>query len=229
MHCCTAFSWGDAAKLNRVHIPVNVKNLAILRLGVVQDILELLVHAGHHLGVVVAQEPGVGLVHLRLVGELARHLWEGRVAYRRGGRGGKRRRRRQAVRQGGERGKGERGVNFEDHVLVVVVVGVGVGVCGQKTNTMVSFVCVFERGRKRKKGSSNFAGLEGQIYASRGRYAGPWLIVCAAREWPLPRGRGHYRATMSSRGLQVRAVSPKSPAVEEDPRAELERPEEPRR
>lgn len=63
-----------------IYLPVDVKNLAILRLVVVQEILELLGHVGHHLLVMVAEEEGVGCLHLLPLGVLARYLGEYRAA-----------------------------------------------------------------------------------------------------------------------------------------------------
>jgi len=61
-----------------------VKNLAILGLVVFQEILELLVHQGHHLVVVVVEEVGVGRLHLLVVAELARYFGEYRPVGRPG-------------------------------------------------------------------------------------------------------------------------------------------------
>ncbi len=73
-------------ELKKSHLPVDVKNLAILRLVVVQEILELLVHDGHHLLMMVAEEEGIGCLHLLPIAVVARHLGECRVvgAIRRG-------------------------------------------------------------------------------------------------------------------------------------------------
>lgn len=48
----------------RLHSPVEVKNLAIFRLVVVQEVLKLLMHHGYHLMVVVPEEPRVGILHV---------------------------------------------------------------------------------------------------------------------------------------------------------------------
>lgn len=66
-----------------LYLPVKVKDLSILHIVVVQEVLELLVHHGHHLVVVVAKEQRVGSLHLLSVAVEARHLGDGRATRRR--------------------------------------------------------------------------------------------------------------------------------------------------
>lgn len=56
------------------HVPVEVKNVAILRLVVAQDVLELLLEKSHHRLVMVAREEGVGPLHLVASAVLARRF-----------------------------------------------------------------------------------------------------------------------------------------------------------